>query len=78
MKLKHGSIILVHGWVMLKGLEDGQKYKVQAITPYYGNNTYQFTKPKGKKPVCRHYSDKVDLWIQENNPNLNRIEIVSL
>lgn len=74
-KLKVGSIILVHGFVMLKGLEDGCKYKIQSMPQYYGQDTYQFTKVRGKKFVARHLAKDVDCWINENN--LNRIEILS-
>ena len=76
MKLNIGNVILVHGWVMLDGLEDGEKYKVKNTPAYYGNLTYQFTKEKGKKVVARHYCNKVDPWIRSHNhPDLNRIEI---
>lgn len=74
MKLKVNDVILVYGFVMLKGLEDGQKYRVQSTPDYYGNPTYQFTKAKGKKVVCRHYTGDVDIMIQEKN--LNRIEVI--
>jgi hypothetical protein len=72
MKLKVGDKILIHGFVMLKGLEDGQKYRVQSTPPYYNNPTYQFT--KGKKVVCRHDAYSIDAWITADN--LNRIEII--
>ena len=75
MKLKIGSIILVHGEVFLKGLENGQKYRVQSTPDYYGSPTYQFTKAKGKKFACRHLASSVDMMMDERN--LNRIEIVS-
>jgi len=74
MKLKVNDVILVHGFVMLSGLEDGQKYRVHSTPDYYQNPTYQFTKAKGKKVVCRHYASSVDAMIQENN--LNRIEVL--
>ena len=76
-KLKVGSIILVHGFVMLAGLEDGQRYRVKSMPPHYGNPTYQFTKAKGKKFACRHDAYSVDAWIRPTgDPDLNRIEIV--
>lgn len=75
MKLKVGSVILIHGWVMLAGLEDGKKYRVQSIPDYYGTPTYQFTKAKGKKVMARHYITSVDLMI-DNSTDLNRIEIL--
>jgi hypothetical protein len=74
MKLKVNDIILVHGFVMLKGLKDGQKYRVQSMPDYIGIPTYQFTKAKGKKVVCRHHTSDVDIMIQEKN--LNRIEVL--
>lgn len=76
MKLNIGSIIIVHGFVMLKGLEDGQKYRVHSTPPHYGNDTYQFTKAKGKKVVARHYANNVDLWV-DNPQNFNRIEVMA-
>ena len=75
MKLKIGDVILVHGFVMLKGLEDGQKYRVQSTPNHYGNPTYQFTKPKGKKFICRHDASNVDMMMDERN--LNRIEVIN-
>lgn len=77
MKLKIGSIILVHGFVMLADMEDGQKYRVKSMPDFHGHPTYQFTKAKGKKFACRHLQSSVDCWIGDVN-NLNRIEIVSL
>lgn len=74
MKLKVGDVILVHGFVMLKGLEDGQKYRVQSTPDYFGQPTYRFTKPKGKKFICRHYTSNVDMMMDERN--LNRIEVL--
>ena len=74
-KLRIGSVILVHGFVMLKGLEDGQKYRVQSMPDWYGRPTYQFTKAKGKKFVCRHETSSVDCWIGDKQ-NLNRIEVL--
>lgn len=72
MQLKVGSIIEVHGWVMLAGLDAG-KYKVQSMPEYHGQPTYQFTKPKGKKVVARHYTTSVDAWVSDN---INRIEVL--
>lgn len=74
MKLNIGSLILVHGWVMLKGLEANQKYRVQSIPDYKGSATYEFTKPKGSKVVCRHYVYDVDPWIRITQ-DLNYIEM---
>lgn len=75
-KLKIGSIILVHGWIMLKGLDGGCKYRVQSMPMNNGMPTYQFTKAKGKNVVCRFYTGTIDREI--NDRDLNRIEIVKL
>lgn len=76
-KLKTGSIILVHGWIMTKGLDGGQKYRVQSMPDHHGIPTYQFTKAKGKKLVARHYIGDIDVWIRtKDHPDLNRIEIL--
>lgn len=75
MRLVKGTIIRVHGFVMLKGLDDGGEYKVQSTPTYHGNPTYQFTRRRGKKVACRHLASNVDAMISENN--LNRIEVVS-
>ena len=74
MKLKISDIIRVHGFVMLAGLEDGCRYRVKSITPYYGMPTYTFSRPKGRKAVVRHTVSSVDLWISDaNDPDLNKI-----
>ena len=74
MKLKINDIIRVHGFVMLAGLEDGCRYRVKSITPYYGIATYTFAKAKGRKAVIRHTVTSVDLWITDaNDPDLNKI-----
>jgi hypothetical protein len=76
MKLKTNDIIRVHGFVMLEGLDDGCCYRVKAITPYYGNPTYSFAKPKGRKTIVRHFASSVDLWVsEENDPDLNNITV---
>jgi len=78
-KLKVGSVILVHGWIMTKGLDNGQKYRIQSMPDHYGSPTYQFVKANGKKVVARHYTGSIDPWIRPNNhPDLNRIEVVTL
>jgi hypothetical protein len=76
-KLKTGSVILVHGWIMTKGLEGGQRYRVQSIPDHHGIATYQFTKARGKNVVARHYVGDIDVWIRtKDHPDLNRIEIL--
>ena len=41
---------------------------------YRGNLTATFYKPKGKKPIVRHYLD--DIMIDNTGRNLNRTEII--
>lgn len=76
MKLNVGSLILIHGWIMLKSLESGQKYRVQSTPDYMGFATYEFTKPKGTKIVCRHYAHDLDPWIRITQ-DLNYVEIIN-
>jgi hypothetical protein len=69
MKLKLNDKVHVHGWVMLKGMEGILKVsKIDDIS-------YWFTKPNGKKILCRHYINSVDLWVK--NVDNNRIELVN-
>lgn len=74
MKLEVGNIIEVHGWVMLKNLEGGNKYKVTRVDKVHGRNAYFFSKARGKKEVVGHYINNVDMMI--NPSNNNRIEII--
>ena len=74
LRLGVGDIIEVIGWVMLKGLDDGKRYKVARIEKHFMGDVYYFSKPKGKKIVIGHYCYDVDGYI--NNSNNNRIEIV--
>jgi hypothetical protein len=70
--LKSGAIILVHGWVMLKGL-DSDFYKVISQDDY----SYTFAKKNGKKPVCRHYKSDIEgkIACHQRGDN-NGIEII--
>jgi hypothetical protein len=75
-KLRTGSIIKVHGWVMLQHLDDGRLYRVKSTPRVHGKPVYLFTRPHSHKTVVSHYAAAVDLWIT-NGPNMNRIEIIS-
>lgn len=72
--LNVGNIIKVHGFVMMKGFEDGKKYKVLRISNRFGKPVYWFSKPKGKKELFGHYAHEVDGMI--NPRNNNRIELI--
>jgi hypothetical protein len=68
-KIKDGSIIRVHGVVMLAGLDDGKLYRVGVV----GDGTYRITTRRGRF-VCRHDCAAVDMSLQP--ADLNRIEVV--
>lgn len=70
-KLKIGDIIVVHGFIMLKGMEG--KLKVSKVDDI----SYWFSKPKGKAIVARHYKTSIHGCL-DREEDLNRIEIVSL
>ena len=74
-KLAVGTIIRVHGWLMLARLEEGD-YKVSEISEFMGEPTYVFTKRRGKKRIVSHYCRKVDFWVGGPDIGGNRIEIV--
>lgn len=64
--------IRVHGFVMLKGLDEGD-YRVSKVDDI----SYWFTKPRGKKVVCRHYKSSVESSINcYSKGSLNGIEIL--
>ena len=70
--MKTGTIIKVHGWIMLKGLENGI-YKITSQDDF----SYTFSKPKGKKAICRHYKSSIDGKLTcFNRGDLNGIEII--
>lgn len=73
VELKAGDRIRVVGWIMLRGLEEGD-YRVASIGRYHGQPTYSFTKPRGKRIVAVHFCTSVDGWI--NPRNQNRIDIL--
>jgi hypothetical protein len=76
MKLKAGNVIEVFGWVMLEGVPAG-KYKILSVGEFYGRETYTFARPRGKKPLIRHYASSVDAWVRPaGHEDLNRIEVL--
>lgn len=75
-KLQVGDIIKVHGWVMLRDLEDGCSYRIARIFDSFGRSVYEFSKPRGRKRLFGHYADSVDSWINDRDDN-NRIELVT-
>jgi hypothetical protein len=78
MEMKAGEkyLVEVHGWIMCKGVESG-KYRIELSA--YGKGTFErltatFYKPRGKKPLARHYLSEI--MIDKDNVNLNRTEII--
>lgn len=75
-KLAVGTIIRVHGWVMLAKLGEGE-YRVSKISTFFDKQTYEFTKKLGKKRIASHYVRSVDLWVKNRGgSDLNWIEVV--
>ena len=72
MKVGEKYLVEVHGWIMCKGVDSG-KYRIE-LSDYKGSLTATFYKPRGKKPIARHYLH--DIMIDEDNINLNRTEII--
>lgn len=72
-KIEKSAIVRVYGWVMLANVDEG-RYRVVNM----GDDTYQFYRPRGKKPLTRHYANSVDHWIKPNGTDNNGIEIVEV
>jgi hypothetical protein len=71
--LKSGTTIHVHGWVMLKGLNQGL-YKVLS----QDETSYTFAKANGRKAICRHYKNSVHGSIDcFNRGDNNGIQIIN-
>ncbi len=83
MKLKVGDKIEIVGFVWLKGLESRQKYKVvriskaNRIAKNFEENIYWFSKARGKKEIIGHYAKDVDLWVNIERTNNNRIDVIN-
>jgi len=77
-KIPDGSVVDVEGWIMLKGVPAGT-YRVEYGGDEKGRKTYQFFRPRGKKPLARHYESEVDLWVKdEDHPDLNKIVVTEI
>lgn len=74
-KLAVGDVIKVHGFVMLKGLDDGFRYEVEKLDMWTSiSTTYTYTFRRiGSKFRVRHFASSVDSWINETE-DLNRIQ----
>lgn len=70
--MKSGQMIYVHGWVMMKGLNEGAY-----IVLSQDNISYTFAKPRGKKAICRHYKSSIDAKIKcFERGDSNGIEVI--
>lgn len=75
-KIPNGALVEVSGNVMLKGVKPGT-YRIEHGSPEGKKPTYQFFKPKGSRPVARHFADSVDRTLRpEGHGDLNKTEIV--
>jgi hypothetical protein len=71
-KLIIGTKIQVHGWIMLKGLNQGL-YKILS----QDNFSYTFSKINGKKAICRHYINSIHNSINcYNRGDNNGIQVI--
>lgn len=74
LKLQVGDIISVHGYVMMKKLDDGVKYRVSKIADHFGRKVYVFTRARGSAVVARHFCHTVDAWLRPSgHEDLNKI-----
>lgn len=74
--MENTKLISVHGFVMVRNLNDGCKYKItERVDPKYGM-VYDVRKPLGKKVIVTHYKSTIDLWISDDVNRINRIEII--
>lgn len=64
--------IKVHGFVMLKGLNDGDI--LDAVD--FQDGTTGFYKRNSATQLFRHYTDSVNCWVSDNASRLNRIEVI--
>ena len=72
MKTGQSYLVKVHGWIMCKGVDSG-KYRIE-LSDHKGSLAATFYRPKGKKPIAKHYLH--DIMIDNTGKNLNRTEII--
>ena len=72
MKAGEKYLVRVHGWIMCLGVKSGD-YRIE-LSDYNGNLIATFYKPKGIKPIVRHYLHEI--MIDETGQNNNRTEIL--
>jgi hypothetical protein len=77
-KLSVGTTLRVHGWIMLKNLDEGD-YVITSVGYFYNNPCYTFRKARGRKRVCCHFANDVDRCVRPaGDIDLNRIEILAV
>ena len=72
MKAGEEYLVEVHGYIMCKGLDSG-KYKIR-LSDYKNQLTATFFRPRGNKPIIRHYL--YDLLISNDEEQNNRTQII--
>lgn len=77
-KLKVGDVIEAQGFVMLRGIDDGNRFKVKEISRSQYGNTYLLVGVRGTRRRVRFYTRDIDLWVKpQNHPDVNKIVIVN-
>ncbi len=72
-KLALNDRIKIHGWIMMKGMDDNKTYTLIRKDAY----SYTFRKGYNGKLV-RHYKDDIHLWMSDQKGvNENRIELLN-
>ena len=69
--------VLIHGWVMLKGIKSGKTYLIEEVNHNQYGKIYWFKTPKTKKIIIGHYAKDVDCWIDTPDKRNNFIEILN-
>lgn len=81
MKLSKGNIIEVHGFVMLQGLDDGERYQVTVAE----NGAYWFARLKKNGQPRKfkgyghvgHHASSVDAMVNFQKSDYNFIKLIS-
>lgn len=73
--LKAGQkyLVNVHGWIMCRKIESGN-YRIEISNYYDSRLTATFYKPKGTKPIARHFIEEI--MIDNTGRNHNRTELI--
>ena len=74
-KIPAGAIVTISGHVMLKKVDAGT-YRIEHGSPFSGRATYQLFKPRGKRPMARHFAADVERMLRPvGHGDLNNIGV---